>query len=59
MDSKKKVALIAVMAQRIARLLVKLENERAHGKVIIHVQDGKIQRFEVNRSYMPSNLPEV
>jgi hypothetical protein len=44
--------------QRILKLLVRLMRDKAHGQLVIVLRDGNIQRLDVQRSFLPDNLPE-
>lgn len=48
----------AKLAAGILAQIDKIIRERGHGAVIIRVRDGKVQPIEVQRSYLPENLPE-
>lgn len=42
----------------LGKLVVRLMKERAHGEIVLILQEGSIQRIRINRSYLPGNLPE-
>jgi hypothetical protein len=44
--------------KRALRQLEQLLRERAHAQLVINVRDGRIQLINVNRQYLPDNLPE-
>lgn len=46
-----------VELQKTMRLIVQLINEKAHGRITITLRDGKIQLLNVERAYLPKNLP--
>ena len=48
----------AKLAAGILAQIDKIIRERGHGAVIIRVRDGKVQPIEVQRTYLPENLPE-
>lgn len=43
--------------QKALRLVLQLMNEKAHGQVTITLRDGNIQVLNVQRAYLPKNLP--
>jgi hypothetical protein len=43
----------------LGRMLARLLTEHAHAEIVIAVQDGVVRLVRVNRSYLPTKLPEV
>lgn len=45
------------MLQKVLRLVLQLMNEKAHGQITITFRDGNVQLVNVQRAYVPKNLP--
>lgn len=43
--------------QKTLRFVLQLMTEKAHGQVTITLRDGNIQVVNVQRAYLPKNLP--
>lgn len=43
--------------QKVLRLALQLMNEKAHGQLTITFRDGNAQLVNVQRAYLPKNLP--
>jgi hypothetical protein len=43
--------------QKVFRLILQLANEKVHGQVVIVLRDGAVQVVNVQRAYLPKNLP--
>jgi len=43
----------------LGKLVVRLLRERAHGEIVITIQDGNLRLVRVNRNYLPTDLPDL
>lgn len=43
----------------LGRLVLRLNHDRAHAQIVISLHEGKLTLIEVNRKYLPANIPEV
>jgi argininosuccinate synthase len=45
------------LLQKTFRLMLQLMSDKVHGQVTITLRDGNIQLVNVQRAYLPKNLP--
>lgn len=50
---------LALFWRLFTKLVGALLKERAHAEISIVIRDGSVQIVRVNRTFQPSNLPDV